>query len=205
VSDKHADILLAMLPPIIHIWKETDQAVLRWSVELMMRELREGRPGNFLIAEHLAHMMLVQALRLHLADFSPDRVGWIFALGDKQIGAAISALHANPAHRWTVENLAQRAGMSRSAFASKFKAMVGASPMDYLLRWRMMLAGDRLLNSGEPVSVVAQSLSYESESAFSNAFKRVMGCSPRQYSRSRDPAAPFSDRDSAAALQSVVG
>ncbi len=80
--------------------------------------------------------------------------------------------------------------MSRSSFAQKFKETVGASPIDYLTRWRMLLAGDRLANSSDPISVISLSLGYESESAFSTAFKRVMGCSPRQYGRSRDAAAP---------------
>jgi AraC-like DNA-binding protein len=75
--------------------------------------------------------------------------------------------------------------MSRSTFALKFKETVGASPMEHLTRWRMLRAGDRLANSGDPISVVARSLGYESESAFSTAFKRVIGCSPRQYSRGR--------------------
>jgi AraC-like DNA-binding protein len=94
-------------------------------------------------------------------------------------------MHDDPAHRWTLHALAKRAGMSRSSFALKFKQTVGASPMEYLTRWRMLLAGDRLTNSGDPISVIALSLGYESESAFSTAFKRVMGCSPRQYSRGR--------------------
>jgi AraC-like DNA-binding protein len=67
----------------------------------------------------------------------------------------------------------------------KFKQMVGMSAMDYLTRWRMLLAGDRLANSSDPISVIAPSLGYESESAFSTAFKRVMGCAPRQYNRER--------------------
>jgi AraC-like DNA-binding protein len=77
--------------------------------------------------------------------------------------------------------------MSRSSFAQRFKATVGSSPMDYLTRWRMLLAADRLAN--EPVSVIALSLGYESESAFSTAFKRVMGCSPRRYGRAADAVA----------------
>jgi AraC-like DNA-binding protein len=92
-------------------------------------------------------------------------------------------MHAEPAHRWTLQELAQHAGMSRTTFALRFKDTVGASPMDYLAQWRMLRAGDRLVNSGDPVSVIARSLGYESESAFSTAFKRVMGCSPRQYGR----------------------
>jgi AraC-like DNA-binding protein len=110
-------------------------------------------------------------------------VGWLFALTDRQIGTAIAAMHEDPAHGWTLQALAERAGMSRSTFALKFKAMVGASPMDYLTRWRMLLAGDRLASSSDPVSVIALSLGYESESAFSTAFKRVMGCAPRQYNK----------------------
>lgn len=190
VSGNHAGILLGMLPPIVHIWKESDRAALRWAVERMMQELREQQPGCFLVAQHLAHMMLVQALRLYLAEGARDDVGWLFALADKPIGAAITLLHANPAHRWTLQELAARADMSRSTFALRFKERVGASPIEYLTRWRMLLAGDRLENSSDPISVIALSLGYESESAFSTAFKRVMGCSPRQYSRGQNPAFP---------------
>jgi AraC-like DNA-binding protein len=183
-SGAHADILLGALPPIAHIRKESDKAVLRWSLERMREELRERQPGGFLIAQHLAHMMLVQALRLHVAE-GASGVGWLFALADKQMSAAIGAMHEDPAHPWTVKALAALAGMSRSTFALKFKAKVGASPLDYLTRWRMVLAGDRLENSSDPVSLVAHSLGYESESAFSTAFRRVMGRSPRRYARSR--------------------
>lgn len=187
LTGNHAGILLRMLPLIVHIRKEADQAALRWSVERMMQELRDRQPGAFLVIQHLAHMMLVQALRLHLAEGPRGGVGWLFALADKQMGAAINAMHDDPAHRWTLQELAARAGMSRSTFALNFKETVGASPMEYLTGWRMLLAGDRLTNTGDPISVISLSLGYESESAFSTAFKRVMGCSPRQYSRGRMP------------------
>ena len=190
LDGRHADILLGMLPPIVHIRKESDKAALRWSLDRMMEELREPQPGGFLVAQHLAHMMLVQALRLHLAEGIEGGVGWLFALADKQMSAAMTAMHEDPAHRWTLQGLAERAGMSRTTFALKFKETVGASPMDYLTRWRMLLAGDRLTSSADPVSVIALSLGYESESAFSTAFKRVMGCSPRQYGRDRNRAPP---------------
>jgi AraC-like DNA-binding protein len=190
LTGKHAGILLEVLPPIVHIRRESDQAALRWSLERMMQEQREGAPGFSLVAQHLAHMMLVHALRLHLAEGVKGGVGWLFALADKQMAAAINAMHDDPAHRWTLQELAERVGMSRSTFALKFKETVGASPMEYLARWRMLLAGDRLANSGDPVSVIALSLGYESESAFSTAFKRVMGCSPRQYGRVGNPVSP---------------
>ncbi|WP_374368028.1 AraC family transcriptional regulator [Dongia sp.] len=183
VAGNHAGSLLRMLPPIVHIRKESDQAALRWSVEQMMLELRERQPGGYLIAQHLAHMMLVHALRVNLAEEPGGGIGWFAALADKQLGAAINAIHADPAHRWTLQELAALAGMSRSTFAQRFKETAGESPMEYVTRWRMLLAGDRLSNSGDSISVISLSLGYESESAFSTAFKRVMGCSPRQYSR----------------------
>ena len=198
LDGRHADILLGMLPPIVHIRKESDKAALRWSLDRMMEELREPQPGGFLVAQHLAHMMLVQALRLHLAEGIEGGVGWLFALADKQMSAAMTAMHEDPAHRWTLQGLAERAGMSRTTFALKFKETVGASPMDYLTRWRMLLAGDRLTSSADPVSVIALSLGYESESAFSTAFKQVMGCSPRQYGRDRNRAPPSRREEEAA-------
>ncbi|ANF58163.1 AraC family transcriptional regulator [Halotalea alkalilenta] len=184
VSGSHASTLMGLLPPIGHIRKESDQSALRWSVERMMQELREQQPGSFLVLEHLAHMMLVQALRLHVEQASTmGGVGWLLGVADKQLGAAINAIHANPAHRWKLHELAERACMSRSAFAQRFKETVGTSPMEYLTRWRMLLAGDRLENSNDSISTIALSLGYESESAFSTAFKRVMGASPRRYGR----------------------
>jgi AraC-like DNA-binding protein len=186
LAGSHAGILSNVLPPIVHLREEADRAALRWSLERMRQELREPQPGGLLVVQHLAQMLLVQALRLHLAEGLQGGVGWLFALADKQMSAAINAMHDDPAHRWTLQTLADRAGMSRSSFAQKFKETVGASPMEYLTRWRMLVAGDRLAHSADPVSTIAMSLGYESESAFSTAFKRVMGCSPRQYSRKGD-------------------
>jgi AraC-like DNA-binding protein len=190
LSGSHADMLLGLLPPIVHIAKEADKAAMRWSLDRMMEELRNPQPGGSLVAQQLAYMMLVQALRLHLAEGLRGGVGWLFALADKQMSAAITCMHDDPAHRWTLHELAERVGMSRSTFALKFKETVGDTPMEYLTRWRMLLAGDKLANSSDPISVIALSLGYESESAFSTAFKRVMGCSPRQYSRGRKQLSP---------------
>jgi AraC-like DNA-binding protein len=189
-TGRHARILLGELPPIVHIRSDSDKAELRWSLERMRQELREQRPGASLVAQQLASMMLVQALRLHLAEGLRGGVGWLFALADKQMNAAITSMHDEPAHRWTLQKLAERSGMSRSIFALKFKAAVGTTPMDYLTRWRMMLAGDKLKSSNDPISVIALSLGYESESAFSKAFKRAIGCSPRQHRRGQNSVAP---------------
>lgn len=183
VSGGHSETLIKMLPPVVHIRSQAEQAALRWAVERMMQELHDPEPGGSLIAQHLAHMMLVQALRLYVKEVGSNRTGWLFAVADKQLGPAIGAIHADPAYRWTLPALAGRACMSRSAFALKFRETVGSSPMEYVTRWRMLLAGDKLENSTDPISAISLSLGYESESAFSTAFKRVMGTSPRQYGR----------------------
>jgi len=125
-------------------------------------------------------MILVQALRLHLGDGKD--VGWVSALSDRQVGAAIAAIHREPGRRWTVESLAVEVGMSRSCFAARFKQLVGEGPIEYLTRWRMLLAG-RSLSRGEAVGAVARSLGYESESAFSTAYKRVVGRTPSRRTR----------------------
>jgi AraC-like DNA-binding protein len=180
----YAEMLLQSLPPIVHIRRESDKAALRWSLERMREELRDPQPGASLIAQQLAYMMLIQALRLHLADAASAGRGWLSALSDKHMSIAIVSMHNDPGHPWTLQSLAERVGMSRSVFALRFRETVGATPMEYLTRWRMLVAADRLQNSSDGLSAIAQSLGYESESAFGKAFRRVMGCSPRQYTRS---------------------
>jgi hypothetical protein len=105
LEGNHAGMLLGMLPPIVHIRDEPGQAALRSSIERMMQELRDPQPGGFLVVQHLAHMMLVQALRLHLSEGPRGGVGWFFALADKQMSAAMNAMHQDPAHRWTLQAL----------------------------------------------------------------------------------------------------
>ena len=87
------------------------------------------------------------------------------------MSAAIYSMHDDPAHPWTLQELAERVGMSRSSFAEKLRETVGESPIGYLTRWRMLLAGDRLSNSNDPISVISLSLGYESESAFSTGLQ----------------------------------
>jgi AraC-like DNA-binding protein len=182
LTGRHAEMLLRSLPPVVHIRSEGDKAAMRWSLERMKEELREQRPGSSLIAQQMAYVMLVQALRLHLADGASE-AGWLRGLADTQMSAAIACMHEEPGRAWTLEKLAGRVGMSRSIFAQRFKETVGATPMEYLARWRMLLAGERLRSSGESIASIASSLGYESESAFGKAFRRVMGASPRRYSR----------------------
>jgi AraC-like DNA-binding protein len=188
-TGSHAEMLLHSLPPIVHIRRESDKAAMRWALERLREELRDPQPGSSLMAQQVAYMMLIQALRLHLADGASAGHSWLSALSDKHMSIAIASMHDTPGHPWTLQSLAERVGMSRSVFALRFREIVGATPMEYLTRWRMLLAADRLNNSSEGLSAIAQSLGYESESAFGKAFRRVMGCSPRQYTRSTTPCA----------------
>jgi len=184
LSGGHAEMILQSLPPIVHIRRESDKAAMRWSLERLREELRSAQPGSSLIAQQLAYMMLVQALRLHLADATTTTPGWLSALADRQMSLALTTIHSDPGHPWTLQSLAESVGMSRSVFSLRFREIVGATPMEYLTRWRMLLGADRLKSTSESLSTIAASLGYESESAFGKAFRRVMGCAPRQYARS---------------------
>jgi len=195
----HAGLLLAQLPAVVHVRGEADRADLRWCLERMRREITQPQPGGALVGQQLALMMLVQALRVHLEDRiaaakmgaldARETPGWLTALADPPIAAALGALHAEPARRWTLEALAAQVGVSRTVLAVRFKALVGDAPMAYLARWRMTLAASRLADGAESVGAIALSLGYESESAFSTAFKRRMGRSPRAWARGRALAA----------------
>ncbi|WP_417308025.1 AraC family transcriptional regulator [Devosia sp.] len=181
LAGPQAEMLLRLLPPIIHVRSETDSETLRWAFARMREELTGLKPGGVLIAQQLASMIFIQALRLYLKDNTGT--GWLFALSDQRVAAAIKAIHREPSRRWTVKTLATEAGMSRASFAARFRQLVDESPLAYLTHWRMLLAGRRL-ELGEPISTIAEALGYESESAFRTAFKRVTGNTPRRHAQS---------------------
>jgi len=187
----HQILLTGALPAAMHIPAAADEAAtLRWTLQQLAKELTEIRPGGALMSEHLGHILFVNALRLHMASEGEAEPGWLKGLNDPRIGRALRVLHADPAYRWTLDLLAREAGMSRTAFALRFKALVGWPPLDYLLRWRMRLAARALLSPERArLSDIALSVGYQSESAFSAAFKRAMGCAPKHYQgRAKQPA-----------------
>lgn len=184
MAGENADLLLAMLPPVVHIREDSDKQVLRWCLERMRKELHNPQPGTSLATQQLGTLMLVQILRTHLSSRLGGNVGWMFALRDKKVGMALQAMHQAPSHPWTLNSLARKAGMSRTGFAVKFKDLVGLSPLNYLARWRMSLAKERVLNSPDAIGTIATQLGYTSESAFSTAFRRMVGCAPRRYATS---------------------
>jgi len=178
-----ADLLLGALPALVRLRDPDGSAGLRWALERTRDELIRPAPGGALVVRHLAQLMLVQVLRLYLAEGPAGGAGWLSGLAHPRIAAAIAAVHADPGAPWTLRALAERAGMSRSAFAAAFTRTVGVAPMAYLARWRMLLAGARLRQRRESVSAIGLSLGYGSEAAFSTAFRRLMGCSPGRYAR----------------------
>jgi AraC-like DNA-binding protein len=181
----HAARLLDGLPRFVSSPRASPQAdILRWSLEQLKGELHAPLPGGMLVSNHLLHLMLVQMLRLHLTNSSSDfPAGWFAALSDRQISAAISAMHNEPGRHWSLDDLARIAGLSRTIFAQRFKEIVGETAMGYLMRWRMLMAMNRLRGTSESVASIAYALGYESESAFCTAFKRTASCSPIQYRR----------------------
>ncbi len=176
-----AVMLLDLLPPIVYLQNSVDNVALCWTLKRMSEELLHPQPGGVVVAHSLARMILVQALRVHIAESATNDLGGLSALSDAQMSRAITCMQNEPALDWTVEKLASRAGMSRAAFALKFKETVRQSPIEYLTRWRMLLAEDRMAGTSDSIAEIARSLGYESASAFTKVFKRLTGHSPRQH------------------------
>jgi AraC-like DNA-binding protein len=175
-----AQPLVELLPRIIHIEAaralETDW--IESAIRMLVVEARQLRPGGEAVITRLADIVVINAIRAWVESDEAAKVGWLGALRDRQIGAAIVHVHRNPSHEWTVASLAREAGMSRSAFAARFTLLVGESAMHYVSRWRMYTAFSWLKGDRTAVSEVASRLGYRSEAAFSRAFKRLMGVSP---------------------------
>lgn len=157
---REAGMVLGFLPAMVHIHEQDARATLRWSLDRIMAELRNPRPGGDLTVEHLAHLILVETLRRHLAENSGGQKGWLAALADPKIGAAVTAVQSAPADRWSVRTMAVVAGMSRTAFAVRFQAIVGMAPIAFVTRWRMELASDALRHSQRRVAEIAYSVGY---------------------------------------------
>jgi transcriptional regulator GlxA family with amidase domain len=127
--------------------------------------------------------MLIQALRSHITSAPEESKGWLLAFSDSHIGAALNSMHERIDHPWTVASLASEAGMSRSAFAQRFKQLMSESPLEYLTRWRMYRGISLLRESDRKLADVAEAVGYDSDGAFHKAFKRVLGVAPGEYRR----------------------
>jgi AraC-like DNA-binding protein len=180
-DDTNAPVLLDVLPPLVHVRAADPRGKLLAHLSAMLvTEVETAAVGSSLILDHLAQILFIHMLRAH-ADQASRPAGWLGALSDDGIGAALRAMHADVAHRWTLNELAGISHMSRSAFAAAFKTKIGTAPLEYLIQWRMSLARDALRRGTLSISELAFATGYESESAFSTAFRRVAGASPKQF------------------------
>jgi AraC-like DNA-binding protein len=175
-------LLLAALPPVMHILAtRTEAPAVRWLLDRLVQEMATLRLGATAAAQQYAQLLLVEVLRVYLADSASLPPGWLRVLADERLAPALRLMHADPGRPWHLEDLARSAAMSRTAFAARFKSTAGVPPLTYLHHWRMSLAERALREEDVQVRTLAASLGYTSESAFSNAFKRTIGIAPRRY------------------------
>jgi AraC-like DNA-binding protein len=173
-----AALLVALLPTLVHVRGVERLAVL---VRLVADESRERRSGRDLVLARLVEVLLVEALRSTGGEGAPP--GLLRGLADVRVARALRQVHGDPARPWTVEQLAQRASLSRSAFFGRFTRTVGRPPMEYLATWRMALAKDLLRRGEHGLAEVARRVGYGSASTFSTAFSRHVGQSPSRFAR----------------------
>jgi AraC-like DNA-binding protein len=179
------------------ILMKADQArtlALHNTVQALASEMADQAPGSEVVATRLAEILVVQVLRAHIAAGPQRSEGWLRAIFDPQIGTALTAFHDRLASPWTVESLAGTAGMSRSAFAARFKEQLGQTPLEYVTEWRMQKAMRLIEGRDKKLIDVARLVGYESDAAFSKAFKRVVGANPGVFLRQQTPRATQQSR-----------
>ncbi len=194
--------MLRALPALVILRAKTTPSAgsLALAMEALVDETIAQQPGWKLSAARMADLLLVQVLRAHLAAApqagggiaNSTGIGWLRGMDDEHIAQAIVAMHEQPATTWTVDALAQAAGLSRSVFAERFHALVGATPMGYLLSFRMTLASEMLRQRRAGPAQVAEAVGYESDKSFARAFARWAGETPAAWQRrhAAPPATP---------------
>ncbi|MCK1323598.1 AraC family transcriptional regulator [Bradyrhizobium sp. 156] len=176
--------LLDLMPVLLHARTDQNRSQqLQATLQQLATETAEPGLGSGIVISRLADMLFVQAIRAHVASADETEGGWLAALADPRLGPALRAMHDNTAHAWTIEALASRVGMSRSAFAARFRDRVGEPPLAYLTRWRMFRAAAAIRSTDQTIAEIAFSVGYESESAFTKAFRRVNAASPGVFRR----------------------
>lgn len=177
--------LLSVLPPLITVRGEGGRARswLMSTLDLIAEESVTGRPGGETLIDRLSEALFIQVLRTHLEEDRRTTPSWLAGLRDPQIARVLALIHRHPDERWTVEALAQRLGMSRSAFSSRFRALVGEPPLSYVTRWRMQVAAVHLREAQLTLPEIAERVGYQAEASFSKIFKKAWGVAPATYRR----------------------
>lgn len=176
-------LIVSLLPSLLHL---RGVATLSTLVRLVGEESTGNRPGRDLVLARLVEVLLIEALRSAPGQEAPS--GLLRGLADARLAAAMRHMHGDPARSWTVEELAGKAALSRSAFFDRFSRAVGVPPMEYLLAWRMALAKDLLVREEVALAEVAERVGYSSASTFSTAFSRHVGEPPSRFARRRERA-----------------
>ncbi len=177
--------VLTGLPRVVRVNIRTD-ASGEWLDNLLRHAVAQAAsrtPGSDVIVAHLAEVLFAEVLRRYLLTLPEGRSGWLAGAGDPAVGRALAALHARPAFDWTLDLLAQEAGISRSALTDKFTRFIGQAPMAYLQDWRLELGAEALRSTNRSVQRVALDAGYDSEAAFNRAFKRRFSLPPARYRR----------------------
>lgn len=170
--------LLAALPTLVVV------RATEWNspiVPLLSDEIVKDEPGQEAVLDRLLDLLLIAVLRAWFARPEAEAPAWYRANSDPVVGRALRMLHGDPAHQWTVANLARAVGVSRAALARRFADLLGEPPMTYLTAWRLSLAADLLREPEATIGAVAQQVGYGSPFALSTAFKRVRGMSPKEF------------------------
>jgi len=171
--------LIDALPRFIHI-SDAERTELSWletATNVIIQETDSGIPGSDVIVNRLAEVLFIQILRAYmLRDTLPG--GFLAALRDQHINKALELIHTTPDAGWTVKKLGREIGMSRSAFSSRFKELVGLAPIEYTTNWRMQKAYEMLKDTKLSLSAIAKQIGYISEPAFNRAFKRQFKLNP---------------------------
>lgn len=171
---------LKNLPTLLHVraFAEPTAPLLETGVRYIIQETDCFRPGSMCSLTRLVELMFIEILRNYMQNLPAQEVGWLAALKDPIVSQALEWIHNDPAHAWTVSELATQIGLSRSALAARFTQLVGQSPMKYLTYWRLQLASRQLEDTADSIAKIAIQVGYESEAAFNRAFKRHIGVPP---------------------------
>ena len=178
--------LIDDLPDLVHVSSaEGFQEAAGISVlPLVLNELVNEKPGQSLIVERFAEILLIQTLREYYKQ-SPQERGFYAGLANRQLARAISHIHREFSSSLTLSDLADQAAMSRSSFAKHFKQTTNISPIEYLAKWRMINAGNYLRATDYPVATVAESVGYDSAISFARAFNRQFGVTPSEFRKTK--------------------
>jgi AraC-like DNA-binding protein len=177
--------LLSALPTLVVAPADSWHCPL---VPLLAEEIVKDELGQEAVLDRLLDLLLIAVLRAWFARPEAQAPAWYRAHSDPVVGRALKMIHNNPAHPWTVANLAHATGVSRAALARRFTELVGEPPMAFLTGWRLALAADLLREPDTTIATIADKVGYGSSFALSTAFKRVRGISPRDH-RARSMAA----------------